>query len=246
MGIFFSDIQKWGVLCLRSILFAALFCLGSIGAVNAEGPSQTELAWAADRLENVDGIQTVLESCPADIKGTRKTWRHWLFFNRNAWSFSNCNANIETCLRACTDNLDGSACRAVGRIFEKFGGPEYDFNRRQGYALACALGNASGCTNRGASIRKSKTKVDVLTQSDPEKLALCQTRTFAAACSDGDAWGCAMEGQARRFGEGVPVDFTKAREKFVKACALHPGPEKKNSDAAPCRFARRLMENMPE
>ena len=166
------------------------------------GPSQTELAWAADRLENVDGIQTVLESCPADIKGPRKTWRHWLFFNRNAWSFSNCNANIETCLRACTDNLDGSACRAVGRVFEKFGGPEYDFNRRQGYALACALGNASGRTNRGASIRNSKTKVDVLTQSDPEKLALCQTRTFAAACSDGDAWGCAMEGQSTSFWGG--------------------------------------------
>ncbi|TRW96000.1 hypothetical protein FNJ84_14235 [Paracoccus sp. M683] len=104
------------------------------------------------------------------------------------------------------------------------------------------MGHPSGCTNRGATIRNVATPIDPISVGDRETALTCIKRTFAIACSAENAWGCAMEGQALRLGEGGPVDKTTARDRLDYACVLSGETEKSDSTLAPCRFAKQQLE----
>ncbi len=226
----------------KAVLFTIIiFCAVPIPA-RAQDITDADLRRAADRIAAVQGIDTLMQTCPADTKGSRTPWLRWLFNVQGPWALNTCSANFDQCLDACTKSSDGTACRAVARVVEANNKETYDLTRRQGYTLACALGNASGCTNRGANLRNAISEIDPYSQTDAAILEDCHTRLFAAACTDGDAWGCAMEGQARRLGEGGPQDIGIAIKRLNKACTISNGAEGQETGAAPCRFAKRQLE----
>ena len=223
-----------GLLVRICVGFALLVIAGPI---LADAPSKSELRHAASRIVDVRDIKVLTQTCPADIWRARRTWRHWLFWEGKKWDEVDCRNNISACTTECIDRLNGSACRAIALVLEKYGLPEFDMERRHGYSLACALGNPSGCTNRGATIRNAKTPSDAISHHTTEENLTCLYRTFSIACTALDAWGCAMEGLAHRLGQGTPVDYKKARARYNRTCSLSRGPEKKETGEAPCRFA---------
>lgn len=214
----------------------------ALNPANAEDPSITQLNRAADQIATVEGIDMLMQTCPADTKDSRISWWRSLF--NTDWSRQACEADLQTCADACTNSDNGSACRALARVFEAKDIVAYDLARRQSYTLACTLGSASGCTNRGASLRNAISNIDPYSQTDAPTLEACHTRLFTAACADGDAWGCAMEGQARRLGEGAPKDIGTAVRRLNKACSISSGVEGEETAAAPCRFARRQLQKV--
>ena len=80
------------------------------------------------------------------------------------------------------------------------------------FQRACLLGEASGCTNRAASMLHAQ-------GSDAEALS-CTTRSFQKTCEAGDPWGCTMYGSALQQGSGVARDAAAAIEFFERACEL--------------------------
>lgn len=232
---------------IRSLyLFVAMIASTALLPASAQQVSPSDLNRAADQVADVDGINRLMRTCPADTKDTRISGWRTLFNLNGDWSLSSCEADIQTCTDACTSAHNGNACRALARVFESTDIDTYDLARRQSYTLACTLGNASGCTNRGANLRNAISDIDPYSQTAPQTLEACHTRLFAAACADGDAWGCAMEGQAHRLGEGSPIDLETARKRFNKTCAISDGEEGSQTGSAPCRFATRHLEQMDE
>jgi TPR repeat protein len=105
------------------------------------------------------------------------------------------------------------------------------------FAMACALGKASGCTNRAAHMRNAAEEGDPLERLSAKAKDRCQFRSFEIACDKNDPWGCAMLGQAHRNGEGVKKSVALARRSYRKSCRLDP-------EFAACDFSRRALTSM--
>lgn len=174
--------------------------------------------------------------------GTRSNrWRRF-FMNSDDWSPRKCRAQPDICANTCLERAHGAACRSLARLLEM--APEHRLDSRRAYVLACALGDASGCTNRAAGLRNSPLPQDRYSQRPMTDKAVCLAQSFAASCAAEDAWGCVMEGQALRLGEGVAQDLSAARRRLNKACTQSSETTKSASESAPCRFANSLLEEL--
>jgi hypothetical protein len=223
-------------------VFAALEFLKDEPATR-DSPGPAELARVADRILAVRGIGDLLATCPADIQGAWKS-RAPLFSGRDrAMSEGTCARNFERCADACLEANTGDACTWVSFILETRD-PSLKPAARHGYALACALGDPSGCTNRGANIRNASQEFDALSLRPRSENAACLYSTFAAACAADDAWGCAMSGQTYHRGEGVAEDRERAKSLYRRACALSGEGRDDETAKAPCRFARDLLAEL--
>jgi TPR repeat protein len=235
---------------MRGVIPALLLGLAVLVVLEVKGdapapeePQRPEdLARVAERLLAVPEAKRLLAACPADIQGTWQT-RPGIFGHQDWTSEGTCARNLDRCAAACVENGAGDACTWVAFILEA---EDDGFTQaaRHGYAMACALGDPTGCTNRGANIRNAPRPFDPLSELPIAKTAACLARTFAGACAEGDAWGCAMSGQSHARGEGVPRDPAAARRLYREACAL--SGEKAGDDAvkAPCRFATGLLAEL--
>lgn len=171
-------------------------------------------------LENSTWVEEA-RACPADVMGSVEPSSLHIPLDQ-------CKGNaIGQCLRFCRmDQVD--ACYWLAQellTHEKEEASEIVFQR------ACILGDASGCTNRGAFLKVAK--------GDDPKTRSCTARTFHRSCEAKDAWGCTMYGHAFRFGLGVPRDEVRARQFFKMGCGLSDS----NEDPA-CAAARQAMDEM--
>jgi hypothetical protein len=236
---------------MRGVLPAVVVGIVALVALEflKEGPGVPDaaaLAAAGARVAAVEGIEALFAACPADIWSTRRDAPSLLAPTRKVWTEVSCQRDFDDCVTACVDRGGADACRQVARAIEVHGLPEVNMARRHANALACALGNPSGCTNRGAEIRNSWIAEETFSGGNGRRGArdLCLFRTFEIACAAENAWGCAMSGQAFQLGEGVAADADRAEVQYRRACALHLGPEEERSEYAPCRFARSGLATM--
>lgn len=245
----FSGRVKNGIFLLIPIVCLSLILTSLVvfSAPSNAGELTTEqLQDAESQLNSLPYMPELITACPADIMGERMTWFRRLTASSLSWSENSCRANFQGCLKACLNSHNSEACFKVARVFETFDNDRYDLARRQGFALSCALGNANGCTNRGANIRNAYAEVDPFFEAYTGDKDDCLARSFEQACAKSSEWGCAMAGQAHRLGQGVPVDFEKAFKRLEKACLLSDENKDTASERAPCRFAReqmKLLEN---
>ncbi len=145
-----------------------------------------------------------------------------------------CQFASEVCALQCTSG-DSKACERLARALESAEDKIGKVPSRKAYALACATGSSSGCTNRGASIRYAPISGDPMSKlPDNEKYA-CVFSLFSTACASYDAWGCTMLGQAYMEGEGTLVDLVLAHKHFRTSCELYP-------EGDPCDYAKSLQE----
>jgi hypothetical protein len=98
------------------------------------------------------------------------------------------------------------------------------------FLRACKLGDAGGCTNRGAGW---------MMQHDNHADA-CVLQTFGRVCEEaGDPWGCTMLGLTLVKGDGVPRDLPRAKRALTAACRTSPTPPDE-----PCAAALHLLEQL--
>lgn len=223
------------------LLFGMALWLG-MSQTQAEEPGKDQLESVQSQLNNLDYMPKLLTSCPADIMGKRNTFWRRLTASSHSWSETGCKNNFSVCVNACLSSNNSVACFNMARVFEILDDTTYALAKRQGFALSCALGNASGCTNRGATLRNAEIDEDPFFATNMGDKNLCFARTFSKACSKNDEWGCAMEGQSHRLGEGTPVDLIKARKRLEKACLLSNENKDSDTERAPCRFAKWQMQ----
>ena len=221
---------------------AMAFLIALAGSSRAEELAEQQLQEAARQLDSLPFMADLTKACPADIMGQRMPWYRKLTASRLSWSESRCTDSFPVCLNACLKSNNADACFNVARVFENFDDTRYDLSRRQGFALACALGDANGCTNRGANIRNAYSEEDPFFEAYTGDTDSCLARSFEQACAKDSEWGCAMAGQALRLGEGVPVDLETARQRLEKACLLSNENRDADTERAPCRFAREQMK----
>jgi hypothetical protein len=213
----------------------------------ADPPGAAALQQAADRLANVPGIVDLLATCPADAWLSRVDMAAG-----DIWQQGACLSDFDGCLEACVAGNSATACRTTARAIELSDDPyamdpAIDLSRRQAYALACALGSASGCTNRAAALRNAaQVAPDPLSDLTQGARDLCLYRSFSSACDAGSEWGCAMSGQSYHLGEGTTRDEARARVQLLRACEGSTGVEPEDTAHAPCRFARNLLARIEE
>lgn len=193
---------------------------------------------AARRLLQDPGATPLLAACPADIWQTRAGWLEFLLPS-SGWKTGACADDPAACATACLERNHGEACISLGILMEADPLPENDLAARRAHALACALGQAGGCTNRGGGIRNVPLAGDALSERPFHEIEDCLARTFTIACTAEDSWGCTMAGQAREYGEGVPKDAKAARALYAMACTLAGDPA-----FGACTFARNRLKAM--
>lgn len=195
-----------------------------------------ELARIAERLLAVPGADGLMTACPADIQGTWRS-RPGLFPRRaRAVTVEACAADLRRCGESCLEG-SGEACTWTAFILEAQDEALTEAARHS-YAMGCALGDPSGCTNRGANIRNAPQPYDPLSLLPVSRNAACLYTTFSAACAGDDAWGCAMSGQTYALGEGVAQDRETAARLYRLACTVSGERPDDEAAMAPCRFAR--------
>ncbi|MBO0766167.1 MAG: sel1 repeat family protein [Hyphomicrobiaceae bacterium] len=154
-----------------------------------------------------------LDKCPADVMPAGET--------KSGFYEGRCEGNLKECLSHC-QNGDGSDCYASAVALQKVKNSPVS---EALFLRACALGVASGCTNRAASM---------VSGHDGEP---CAIRTFAAACDRLDPWACTMFGFHLVRGIGIGKDHERARQVLSKSC------QHGETDEA-CRAARALMKEL--
>ncbi len=198
-------------------------------AAKAEGAPPVA-PWAPDLVRKLAAdadIKTFYKICPADVAGTRASRRTVVDKSLTA---EFCLAKPEVCLDQCRGQKSAEACFELGLALQR---GEYAIPPRLAegfFALACAMGSAGGCTNRGGGLRNGGYDDDPF-RGRPAAARNCEYRTFRYSCRHGDAWGCAMFGQALLKGEGVAKNVAQARMAFDKACGIDP-------KFAACDFAK--------
>jgi hypothetical protein len=202
-------------------------------------PDPAELSRVAERLLEVPGAEDLMNRCPADIQGLWQSRPGPLQRRAREVSEQTCAADIGRCAEACLDGT-GEACTWTAFILETRDETLTEA-ARNGYAMACALGDPNGCTNRGANIRNAPQPYDPLSLLPLSANAVCLYATFSAACAADDAWGCGMSGQTYALGEGVVQDRETAARLYRRACTLSGESLGEEAVKAPCRFARSLL-----
>jgi TPR repeat protein len=173
-------------------------------------------------------------ACPGDLFAAERP-----FFGDLAKDIrvETCEADPEYCHATCTQGQSGGACLKLARAMQD-NEPETKARYYEGlFTQACALGEGSGCTNRGGGIRNGVYADDPFRDAGKTMRDACLFRTFTAACGNEDAWGCAMLGQAYQYGEGTQVNEVAALRHFRQSCEIDP-------DFAACHFAEDHISNM--
>jgi TPR repeat protein len=219
---------------------AASALLWSVGFALAE---EKGAAFNADNaraamtaMDKDEALQARARACPADVFRKEATLGG-LLLGDEAVTREHCAAHPEECYRTCVSKRSGEHCFRLALAFqenESVVAPRY---AQLMFSMACALGKASGCTNRGAHMRNAAEEGDPLDTLSQDEKDLCQFRSFKIACKNSDNWGCAMLGQAYRNGEGARKSASKARGFYKKSCRLDP-------DFAACEFSRGALASM--
>jgi TPR repeat protein len=89
----------------------------------------------------------------------------------------------------------------VAAAFQRFAGTEND----------AACGNANDCNARAAALLQSP-------DTSADELAVA-ARLLSRACDQGHAAACNNLGLAHQSGQGVPIDYDRAKTAFQRACS---------------------------
>ena len=180
-------------------------------------------------------LSHMLRQCPADVFGKRQATARL----PRAISKASCEDSPGACFRACVQGADGEACFRLALTFQSHDEVVRPLHAETLFALACANGEGSGCTNRGAGIRNGDYAGDPFKRKPEAVQESCQYRSFKIACEQDDAWGCAMLGQSYQYGEGTRGNAALARAAYEKSCRLAP-------DFEACEFARPRLKDLAE
>lgn len=219
--------MRWNKLRL---LLAGSLCLGLCAPVLAQdtGPDPALLQAIAERVDAVPDMDALFAACPADIFDTRSRWFDSLRGTGQIGSRQACADDPGLCAQECLEGEVGRTCIYLAQAYEDAAAETvartHQITARKVHALACAFGRPGGCTNRGGGIRNYPLDGDPFATMAPQAKDACLFSTFDVACTAGDAWGCAMSGQAYARGEGVAVDPDQARAQFRAACVLAKDP----------------------
>jgi hypothetical protein len=203
-----SSLPRWPAVLLVVLVSA---CAASSPSLKA-APAAPSAAGVPDWLLPVD-------VCPADVIGAR-TIPTEAFAGRCAGEL------LDGCLERCRAE-DVNACYAAALEAEEREAPDHPGPLAEALFLrACRLGFASGCTNVAAR------------RFDPDAPGAaknrCATRSFEAACTHLDPWGCTMFAQSLVHGIGVARDVARARDVLPGGCRL-------GEDDDACKAAHELL-----
>ncbi len=220
------------------MLRALAFTLGvTASIVTAQDIPDPDYVFASDLLAQAPDGEALLAACPAEIYATRRTLNDLIFGWSAYETHAECAADFRSCVESCHEDMDARACFHTSVLLERNGLAAHNLSSQIGYAVACAGGVPSGCTNRGAGIRNAPTIGDALSRAPWDDKLDCLSETFASSCKEDDSWGCAMSGQSYANGEGVEADTARALVLFERACTLAS-----NEDFPSCRFARARID----
>ena len=204
----------------------------AVAAVAAEAP-KLQPEQAATVMAQIDAdvrLRGVFAMCPADAYA-RDAPFYADYVKPRSRPLAECAAAPTECYRRCLEAADPGACFGLARAFQE-NEPAVDRRYAQMlFAMACDVGQGAGCTNRAASMRNAPIESDATLQGSKTAMQRCEHRSFAVACTQGDAWGCSMLGQTFELGEGTPVSTTQARRYYQKSCSINP-------DFPSCDFAK--------
>lgn len=229
---------------IRAAALAVL--LAATPAFADQTGAEIALQDAAAQAVFLPDSDAMLAACPADIYASRRNPLREMFQNKQLHELDYCRDHADACAKACSADLDGAACVALANAMELASQPELDLPARRYHAFACALGRPGGCTNRGGGMRNVAVPGDpwwpkVATGQTEAAKQTCLYRSFLAACTGGDSWGCAMLGQAREFGEGVNASAGSARFHYAEACELA-----QDESFGACVFAREGLARLDQ
>jgi TPR repeat protein len=205
-----------------AVLVRAWLALAGSIFVASCGPRIATPADASQAVRDSFAWMGDAELCPADVMPAA--------MRENALAEQSCADDaLPACFKRCRKG-DVDSCYWLAHVLEQ---SKADDPAAQAlYQRACTLGEPSGCTNRAARLFAEKAK-------DPG-VQRCAARTFARTCDLGDAWGCAMRGNALHEGLGVERDDGSALEALQKACK----PDGSSADA--CGAAKALGDTIRE
>lgn len=225
------------------LLFAGLFILTGCQEVeemkhlqNIEQKVKERLEDNTKRLEAVratvksmdkyPSFEKYLNICPADHFGSEKS-RLLDFINNmvmdNEIDQNTCKLMPELCLMMCKDG-ESEGCLSLAQALESDEDNEGvgALPGRKAYAMACAAGDPSGCTNRGGGMINYPIDGDAMSKLPDDKKHQCTFKLFSVACTNKDAWGCAMLSRAYALGEGTEVNKDAVKTSIESACSEDP------------------------
>lgn len=194
---------------------------------------------AVARMHAAAGLDPMLATCPSDLYRSRMPLLARLFGPGPDWPEDACASAPDACVSACLDDGSGDACFRFGLLMETSDDGDL-LAGRHAHALACALGDPSGCTNRGGGIRNVPLTGDPLSLLPLTETGACLFTTFSVTCHGGNSWGCAMLGQAYENGEGTPARPDLAAISYKAACTL-AAPD---TEFPACVFARAGLDHL--
>ena len=222
---------------LKPLVFALLAALCAAPAAAQTPALNLEEARGVTALMDKDALtKRIARACPGDVYGTLVSPPERVIGPRQVAN-DYCAAYPGECHRLCTQERSPVHCFRLAQTFEAnvpAVSPRYKLAL---FTFACATGSNGGCANRAAGLRNMVYDDDPLRGLSRRSKETCEFRTFRIACDKGDAWGCAMLGQAHRFGEGTPAAASPARTAYQKSCGIDPG-------FAACTFAKTALAQM--
>lgn len=230
-----SDLSK----TIRAALAACaiFFAAGAAAQDKTESFNADEARAVAAALDRDQNMLATYQACPADVFRKEASLGALLLGDDAEVTAEHCARRPSECLSACATRRSGEHCFRLALAFQNNEATIQPRYAQIMFQMACALGKASGCTNRAAHLRNAAGESDPLTALDKSAQEKCQFRSFKLACEKDDPWGCAMLGQAYRNGEGASESGALARRYYKKSCSLNP-------DFAACAFSRGAMRDM--
>ncbi len=197
----------------------------------------------ATKVNETEKFNTYFTQCPAASFGKEKsiiTTAVKSLMGEDDLDQNLCSLAPELCMSMCLDG-DDNGCLSLAQALEGVGTDKQIgvMPGRKAYALACATGSASGCTNRGGGLLNYPTEADPLSQGEDFKRHSCTFALFKLGCDQNDEWGCSMLGQAFGLGQGVAQDKALAKQSLQKACVL-------DAESEACNYAKQLQGSLFE
>ena len=199
--------------------------------------NKAEAAEVSQRLRTEPRLARTFAACPADtFARERPFWRGLAAPQQPAER--TCAQHPAACYDLCVTWANGPACFRLAEAYTHHSLDVDDvLDKERFFALACALGDPAGCTNRAAGVRNGRYPGDPLRTVPTADQHACAYRSFLIDCDRRGAWGCAMLGQAYRNGEGVAAQEQRAKAAFEASCAISP-------KFAACDFAKGHLAQM--
>lgn len=230
--------QKLPLPARAAILVLALLAGAEAFAQEIASPFNSDEARAAAAA--LDRDQTIVaryQACPADAFRKEASLGALLLGESADIDAAYCAKHPSECVSSCTTKRSGEHCYRLALAFQENEATIEPRYAQMLFQMACALGKASGCTNRAAHLRNAASEGDPLTSLDTNAQEKCEFRSFKIACEEDDPWGCAMLGQAFKNGEGARKSLGSAQRSYKKACRLNP-------DFAACAFAKSALKDI--